>query len=352
MNIKNMLGYKLFKNINDKEIDLVRIIGIRKYKGVEPEAKNFDITVRHEGNQKVEHVKVKDLEGYTPLEPDGICTFNTVGIMDPETGKEFKDVIVTASKFLNIKVGDTLPYAVCRQNITDIFYNLLCKTEDDMMVGLSVNRDSCPANFDYGLMLACNEIIHSDYVNFYRMDTLEEILSMVKTLVYDTVLQSTYKAHVEASKDPSLEFKKRDKGWCKNLKTLLYDNNFQEDINQMLGITELSELNMKNHLVKKYLPNGEEYDSMADDLTEWVRSIFKINIKDNTVLEYDLDINLAEFNNARYFIFRDKTKKLFLVVYTIDGEYKEAELEQENEKKSFSDEYRIKFYNKYNSIKK
>ena len=91
---------------------------------------------------------------------------------------------------------------------------------------------------------------------------------------------------------------------------------------------------------------------MADDLTEWVRSIFKINIKDNTVLEYDLDINLAEFNNARYFIFRDKTKKLFLVVYTIDGEYKEAELEQENEKKSFSDEYRIKFYNKYNSIKK
>lgn len=348
MKIEQMLGYKLFKKSDDDTVDVIRIIKLRKYKeGFRPLSEKLkEITIRHEGNGNIENVKVGQIEGYTPLEPDGICTFNTVNIGKKD--ENIKDVIVTATKFLNMKIGDTLPYAVCRQNITDVFYNLLCKDESDMIVGLSVNRDTCPANFDYLMMLACSEILYTDFVNFYRNDILDDILSLVPSLLpYNSVLESTYRKHVESVKNPSLLFKKQDKGWCNNLKTLLHENNFQEDINQMLGITDINPI-IKDYLQIKTLPNGEEYESMNDELTLWIASIFKVNIKDNTVIEYNHDINIAEFNNSKYFLLRDRTNKLYLVVYTSEGEYKESDLELEASKKDFSDEFRINFYNKYN----
>lgn len=345
MKITGMLGYKLFKELEDDTIDLVRIIDIFKNKNKDiPE-----LMIKNEGTGEIKKISGSELKGYTPLEPDGLITFNIVKIATGEN-TFVKDVIVTASKILNIKIGDTLPYAICRQNITDVFYNLLVKDEDDMIVGLSVNRDTCPANFDYGIMLACDEIIYTDSVNIYRTDILEDVLKMVKNVKFDSVLSSLYNKHIEYVQDPNLQFKKEHKGWVKDLKTLLKENNFQEDINQMLGITSINPI-IENHSVVKQLPDGEKYTSLSDAMINWLSSIFKINIDNITVIEYGHDINLAEFNNARYFIFRDGVNKLYLAVYTTNGEYHETDLEAKSNEKDFSDEFRINFYNKYNKNK-
>ena len=70
-----------------------------------------------------------------------------------------------------------------------------------------------------------------------------------------------------------------------------------------------------------------------DDMKLWLASIYKLALADITVLEYNHDINLAEFNNARYFLLRDSEKKLYLVVYTLNGEYHQSDLEAAAEKR-------------------
>ena len=106
-------------------------------------------------------------------------------------------------------------------------------------------------------------------------------------------------------------------GWCRNVKTLLKQNNFQNDLNQMLGITDLG-FNIDPYLVDKPVPGKEDltYKAAREDFKCWLSSIYKININEANFLEYDHDINLADFNNAKYFLFRDTTNnKLYLCVY-------------------------------------
>lgn len=345
MRLQAMVGYKLFKELEDGTIDLIRIVNCRKYKEGNPS----EIVIRNEATKEIKKVRVDSLSDYTPLEPDGLMTFNIVNLKT-EDGSIVKDVIITVSKILNIKIGDLLPYAVCRQNITDIFYNLLCKTEDDMMVGLAVNNENCPANFNFEMMLACNGIAYSESVNFYRTDLIEDIMKMIKVKKFDDILSDLYSKHVDYVGDPSLMMKLHHKGWTKNLDTLLKNNNFQTDVDQMLGITHIEPV-LNDYIVEKSLPNGDKYSSLEGDIKLWISSLFKIAINDITLLEYDHDINLAEFNNARYLLLRDGSNKLYLAVYTITGEYNRSDLEAEANKKDFSTEFRINFYNKYNNIK-
>ena len=349
MKISKMKGFKLFKELEDGTIHLIRIVDMKQYKdGADP----VDVTIVDQGNGEKKKIRVDELKGYTPLEPDGLCIFSTVNVKDYNTGKISKDVIVIGSKILNIKFGDNIPYCVCRQSVTDIFYNLLCSDESKMIAGLSVNRDNIPTNFDYMQLLSCDEILYVEYINFYRTDTLQDILGLVKVPKFDTVLTSLYEEHVKYEKNPSLNFKEEDKGWCKTLKRLLSENNFQNDLDEMLGITAI-DFDIDEYTEEKTLPTSDEkYLSVTTDLQYWLSSIFKINMKDIYILEYNHDINLADFNDTRYIILRDSKNKVYLVVYTLAGEYKEAELEAKDKELDFSSKFRINFYNKYNSLNK
>lgn len=340
------LGYKLFKEF-EEHIEMIRIVKIIKHSNGIPD----EIMIRDEGNSVTKKVDIDYLKGYTPLEPDGYITFNITNIKVED--KVSKDVVVTASKILNIKVGDLIPFAVCRQSITDIFYNLLCKDESEMIAGLSINQNNCPTNFDFRVMLACDEIEYSQHVNFYRTDTIDDILGLIKTDKFDNVLSNLYSEHIKASKNPNALIKKKDKGWCRDLETLLKENNFQTDINEMLGITEVDFDINKYLLEKPLLVNGKEegtFTTCTDELKLWLSSIFKVNISECTFIEFGHDINLADFNNSKYVLLRDKLNKLYLVVYTCSGEYLEYDLANEAGKKDFSSEFRLNFYNKYNHI--
>lgn len=347
MQLQVMVGYKLFKKIDDK-IHMVRITKVhRSYedKGKDP----AEITVYDYDTKETKKIPVVSLEGYTPLEPDGVLSFNVVTVKDENSIS--KDVMVTASKFLNMKFGDTMPYAVCRQSITDIFQNLVASNEDKMMVGVAVNQDDCPANFDFRTMLIASEIIHSDIVNFYRTDTLDELLDYVKINKYNEVLNDLYERYANSSncKDPTAIMKQESAGWCRNLKLLLKQNNFQCDMDEMLGVSYL-DFELAPHLIKKELRENSAvlYDALDDDMVLWLGYQHNIHINTTAAIEYDHDINLADFNNTSYFLLRDKSKKLYLVTYTVDGEFKESELEAIRNKPDFTTKYKVLFYNKHN----
>lgn len=343
---KNLVGVKFFKD-NGDDLELIRLIKVST-----SDEMPRNVTVLDLSNNEKRTMETSELKEWTPLEPDGYMTFNIVALHDPD-GNEYKDVIVTIAKMLIMKyIGDMKPYAICRQSISDIFASAyIVESENEQLAGLSVNQDNCPANFDYMMMLGCDEIIRTKHFNFYRTDTLErDILPNIRTTSFDNVLHKLYETHLETEGHlERLDVVDSDKGWCKDLTTLLKENNFQSDMNDMLGITDV-QFKIPDYIVQKELPGhpGEMYDAPTDDLKLWLSSIYKVNISDATILKYNHDINMGEFNNATYFFLRDSESDLYLVVYNVAGEYLEADLEAKREEHDFSTNFRIAFYNKYN----
>lgn len=350
MRIYNMLGQKLFKENEDGSIHMLRIVGMRKpYKITETTKDPSEIVVFDYDSNEKKKVRVADLSKYHPLEPDGILVVSSVWVRN-EKGTITKDVIVTATKYLNLKLKiSEIPFAVCRQSITDIWYNLFINDESQMMVGLAVNQNNCPTNFDYRLMFACDNVEYSDFINFYRTDSLEDLYPMMDINKFNTVLNDLYKRHVKASKRPELAFRSEDKGWCKDLKTLLTQNNFQYDINEMLDITKVN-FDISEFLEEKeVVPKKLKYNIARDDFRYWLSMQYKENISEAVFVEYDHDINLAEYQNNKYLLMKDKNEKLYLVVYTVAGQYFEADLVEKSKEMDFSTKFRIDFYNKYNN---
>lgn len=343
MKITAMLGYKLFRVNEDNSVSIIRIVDMKKYKD---NAEPVEVTIRYEDTKEKKKIRVDSLKDYTPLEPDGICTFSTVNVRNNTTGKISKDVIVTGQKFLEVKYGlSVTPYCVCRQSVTDVFHSYFTNDNEHDLVGLSVNKDNMPANFDFGIMLVCDEITYCDFVNFYRMDTMDDILELVHVSKFDRVLKELYDEHVAYVKDPTLQFKEEDKGWCTTLKKLLTLNGFQFDLNEMLGITQI-DFDISQYIVeKKITEDSEPYQSLTDEVQCWLSYTYGVNISETYILEYNHDINLAEFNNAMYIIVRNNDNRLFIITYTIDGEYKEELLRQKAEELDFSTKYRLAFIN-------
>lgn len=349
MRIYNMLGQKLFKDLGNGSIHMIRIVGMRKpFKITAATPDPTEIIIYDYDVQQKKKVRVSELSEYHPLKPDGILTVSAVWVKD-ERGKITKDVIISATKYLNLELKiSQIPFAACRQSITDIWYNLFINDESQMMVGLAVNQNNCPSNFDYRYMFACDNIEYSDFINFYRTDTLEDLYPMMDINKFNTVLSDLYKRHVKATKKPELAFRSEDGGWCKDLKTLLSQNNFQYDINEMLDITAVN-FTIADFLEEKESVDGKvKYPVAREDLKYWLSMQYKENISEAAFVEYDHDINLGDYQKNRYLLLRDNTNKLYLVVYTIEGQFFEADLVEKSKQMDFSTKFKMDFYNKYN----
>lgn len=346
MRLHTMLGYKLFKEDEDHNIHMIRIYKVKVPFNSKSEADPAECTIYNYDTQQKEIIRTEELKNYTPIIPDGYLTVNIATIKDNE-GKPWNDIIVTGSKILDMQLGMTRPYCVCRQNITDIFANLFCQKLEPDIVGLSVNLDTCPSNFDFGIMLAVNEIRSSTCINFYRLDTLEDLYPMINLKKFDKVLEELYKIHVKKLMVPGIGMKEDHKGWCKNLKRLLEINNFQSDLDQMLGITAL-DFTLSNYLVEEKLPGKDTtYQRISDDLGLWLSNLHREDVRGMSVIEFDHDINLADFNNSYYKLYRDNTKKVYLGVYT-GGKVFSKDLESLAEEMDFSTKFKLKLYKKYN----
>lgn len=349
MKLYSMVGYKLFKQREDGSIHMIRIVWVHRPYKITPGMKDpVDMTIYDYEDDMRKKVKVEDYSDYSPLEPDGIFTISIALVRDSK-GKACKDVMATVTHYKQFKeLKNMMPYAVCRQNISDVFYNLLTDDEHNQLVGVAISQDTCPANFDYGIMFAADSIEFNEFINFYRTDTIEDILKMVKKDKYDNVLKDLYMRHVKASGDMTKSFLDEDMGWCKNVETLLKVNNFQSDINMMLGISQV-DFDIKDYLVSKAsIENNVEYKVADDEFRTWLSYTYKMNISEASVIKYDHDINLDDFKNSSYALLRDNTQTLYLIVYTVKGEYLEADLEAKAKQMDFSTKFKLDYYNKYN----
>lgn len=332
--LRKMKGYKFYRDHEDY-IEMYRLLTVKGSKVAE--LLLLDPTTGQKSTRPVDFFK-----DFVPIQPDGFFTLNTVTVDSDNT----KDVIVTVNKYLNMMVGDTYPFAICRQGITDFYYNLACADESDQIVGLSVNQNDCPANFDMKIMLACRKVDNTESCYFYRSDTLEDILDLVSTKNADKVLSHNYNEYIKISGDPSAAFRNNSKGWCNSVRELLKENNFYLDINEMLGIMDIN-LNIEDFIISKKLPDGEDYDSLNDEMITCLSYTTKNNITDITVLEYNHDINLGDFNNSQFFFIRDLNNKLYFCVFNSDNRYLEADMEAAYNQLSIADKWRKEFYDKY-----
>ena len=338
MESKVSLGLKLFKEDTDGNISMIRIVKLLK---------NDAFKIKDISTGEITKVGRTFIGMYTPLEPDGIFTVSSVTIGDGD--QVSNDVILTANRYLDTKLKLS-PYVICRQSITDIFAELFCQKEVNDMVGLSVTRDNCPTTFDMKIMLAANEITHHQLINIYRMDTLDDIWEMIDTKEYDKILEDLYIAHCDHTSNSVAAMRNEDMGWCRNLKTLIASNNFWDDINSMFGIMEVG-FTLSDYFEEKTIPGKDiSYNVLRNDVKLWLSSIVKTNISEANVLEYDHDINMGDFKDTNHLLIRDNTKKLYLIVYTEEGEFFEKDLEEKAKELDFSTKFKINFYNKYKQI--
>lgn len=230
-----------------------------------------------------------EFKTYEKLRPDGYVTFSVAQL---EEG--MKDVIVTFFRLKDITNGQGLPYAVCRMNVFDMITNTLNNQEGIMYIGCSISQENCPKDVDFKMMLACNGVEKADTISVYIEDTLDDILHFVNPMPYDDVLYILDQGYDKV----------KTRGVCKDLKELLSQNHFMDDV--YYGFNELP-------VQFKYVPE------VAGDLIHAVEDVIKHEMINPVWVKFDRDIDLNKIEN-KYLIIRDIENSLFIVSYE-EGNY-------------------------------
>ena len=316
--IRTMLGKKYYKAISDDKFEIIRVTGFKNENVIE--------ITREDGNK--EKVNPDDvLMNYTELIPDGFMTFSIVTMKIKNKNTFCDDVIVCVHRMTDLDKKDNDPYLVCRQNITDIFYNYQASTENHPYVGLSVTRDTCPANIDFTIIRACDDVSYFIGINFYITDNIEDILNILGSKIkkFNSVLENGMKDFLKSNMKMDIG-QIQLYGHCRDLKTLLINNDFELDYNNIFNITPV-DFDMKNHIVTAK-DNSGDYDTIDEFLRINFSNLFKKNITKSIVVKYDHDIDLEEVLGT-YFMVRDAINNVYIILYTIEGEYFDKDLEAE-----------------------
>lgn len=262
----------------------------------------------NEGVWKTDKTTIE--ECYTKLKPDGYLTFSVVS-----TGKETTDVMVTISTHKDILKGEQLPYAVCRQGAIDLFAKQLSPDNVDY-VGISISRDTCPADVDFANFFACDGIIYSETMSYYIGDKLTDCLGVIKKKKqFSDILEENFNKHclylANGNKFIADVYKDKNEvdGYCKDLDTLLTMNNFEYDVNAAFGIlsTDLSEEDFSE-------------DTLSGLAMEVIGSMLRVEIGKSIAVKYDKDVDLSKIKR-NYCLVSTKNNVIYVVAYTVVGRY-------------------------------
>lgn len=298
-----LLGSKYYRYDENNNIEVIRI-----YKFNDTEIRAY---LDDDKDTKLKMTLEELEENYVRLNPHGIINFCIVNVKDG-----LNDVIVTMHKMSDLTTNEPTPYCVCRQNITDIFANQL-KINDKLYVGCSMSLNTCPPDIDYRIMVACNGVEKCINVCVYMDDTLDEILSMIKTKDFDRTLESlftdhiNYEARTNAKLSPLKDLLLKQNcynGYCKTLKLLLDFNNFMYDFYQAFNIIPID-------IEVKYDENSGEVDNTVIDI---ISDIYEVNIVSTLCMKYWYDIDLSNIEND-YVLIMDKYNNLYVVAYVSIG---------------------------------
>lgn len=325
------LGKIFYKYISEDTVNIYRIVGFTSDENVKAKV------IEGENVGSIITMKYKTVcDEYTFLLHDGVIIFSDVNVGTRNTDNGMKlsvsDVIVAQYRTYDITSGNNIPWVVCRQNITDLFSQMLVENPEDALVGMSTTEASMPAGVDYEIMMRCDGINNSILVNIYLQDTLDDILSIIKTKSFDKLLEANTIDHVravEAKLNRKLKLKPGTKsvdGYCLTLKQLLVENNFWYDVEQGFNIISIN----------TPMELSETGESLSEDMRYKLSHIIRKAIANTIVIKYDMDIDLSEFKN-KYVLVRDSNNDLYVVGYTTLGEYIEPDMENEAIKKEMEE---------------
>lgn len=209
---------------------------IQKRIVVYKESKDWFI-VRDE-NKKEESIPSDDIiNNWILLKPDGVITISVCKL------QQGNDVLICLHNLR--KQMDSMPDAVCRQSIVDMFTDTSYRISPEykmtgkeiLFVGASFTQETCPAEVDFRLLVSCESLESTTKCAYYLTDDLEDILSFIRnTSKYNKVLAQL--------KDNGLETAKRTgipaDGYQSTLRDLLVTTKFMDDIHRVYDIRHLN----------------------------------------------------------------------------------------------------------------
>lgn len=242
-------------------------------------------------------------EEFTMLEPDGLLIH--VLASDPNQGI---DTLCMLYKLKDINNGINEPYAVCRQNIIDPFETLLNNDSHTVYVGVSISKDTAPAEFDYNSVCVAAGIRDQKIHFVYKEDTLDDILSFVDEKTYDKAL-SIIKNHMSDS--DGIKYK----GFNDSYRSLLVDNDFMYDFKRAFDIIRIK-LSIDTS-IDRWTENG--IYKISEKEINTIESLTKHRVLAPVLIKYDRTVDLAEIKRS-YILFEDLQKELYIISYD-KGEY-------------------------------
>lgn len=309
-------------------MDITRIIGCRYFVADNDEQGNVVLNKLYKviGIQNEKVLKVHDLlndtiikidkqtleEECVLLEPDAYVLFTIVNLQN-----NIEDVIVSMFRVKDMAQANTVPYCVCRQNITNL-YGAMIRTQDlsspfPLEVGMCMSIETIPDGVDYNIMTACDGIKHMTMVAAYLDDKLDDMLSCVKVKKYDAVLETLFQDHIKhvlidrdiASKQPI------HMGYCRTLKSLLEYTSFMYDFRRAFGVAEVDV-----DLSKGVTEDGR----LLPEAKEIIQKSYNKYILNELVIKFDKDIDLDSIQQTKIMIC-DKNENIYIITYTEGKNY-------------------------------
>lgn len=292
-----------FYRINDEgNLEILRLKKI----------KNSDCysMINDETKEKIK-LSQKQLDEYTKLIPDGIIFFT---ICDMGLGS--KDVVITLFRNKDLQEKNPEPYAVCRQNITDIFHLVESKNEKNIKyLGCSVSQDTNPIGANFQDAYRCNGIIESHAVSVYLDDDLDTILSYAPMSKFDAILKEIY----SKAKDMFL-------GLEQSVKDLLVHNDFMYDFTRAFNVVRV------NTIIDQ-VPDKNDVYILTDEQKYAIEESIKTSIDILIVMKYDYSIKLDNIKYS-YLLISDKENNTYVVIFNRNG-YINREYDKLDDKRDF-----------------
>ena len=295
--------------------DNLEVVRILKYQNSDVMKCEF---IKGPQTGKREKIKVSDLhDNWYMLACDGLISFSIVELQN------LKDVVVTLARKSDIDNAISMPYAVCRQCVSDIFYRVYAKSDRDT-VGMSITWDSCPANVEFKNFLACDRMLAQYTIAYYIGDKLNDLLTLFDHKEYDYVLAELFTSHCKYSSN-GISFIYDDyisrpmfDGYVKTLDDLLVMNNFEYDVQSGFGIIPLKfdfKGDVSGHI------DLDSTGSLSESAKRDLGFMLGENINTTLVMPYDKDIDLKSLSHRLHILIADLNNDIYLIVYDKEGEY-------------------------------
>lgn len=239
------------------------------------------------------------LDNYIKLNQHGNIYLSIV-----ELGKNNKDIILTFFRKKDTNAAGSLPYAVCRQNVENTFMTrgqIMDRYTQEKLyyIGLSVNRDNCPEDIPFEMMIACDNVVYSQCISIYMDDKFEDIMDIITHKdKYDAVLSRLY----ESTKQTKVL------GASKDLKSLILDTGFMSDI--MMGYDIFT---LDRQIV------SDENKELLVEQRQLLERFLNVQMFRTYVIKFDYKINLNNIKREHILV-KDVNENLYIIAYD-KGEY-------------------------------